>query len=211
MNCKRISFEVSVFGVAVLLALGSSCGSKSGGGAPTWTPAPSTCADVGFKGCPNDTPATADAINACNTYVSDPICGQQATDYLNCANAMGSCTTSGHLDITAVNARCSTQNNAWRLCMTGGGNPPDGGGSDPCGTLGVSSTCETCLSTNCCSAKTACANNFDCQSLLSCYSTCSSGDTTCQQSCNQTYPNGTQALMNLCASTGQPCATACTF
>ena len=92
--------------------------------------------------------------------------------------------------------------------MSGGGGP-DGGGGDPCGTLGASSACETCLSTNCCSAKTACANNFDCLSLLSCFSTCS--DVTCQQTCNQTYPNGTQAVANLCAATGQPCAADCAF
>jgi hypothetical protein len=76
--------------------------------------------------------------------------------------------------------------------------------------IGLTPACETCLSTNCCSAKTTCANNFDCVSLVSCLALCG-GDPALCSTCTQALPNGVTDAAGLCNAAGQPCQVDCAF
>jgi len=188
---------------ACVLSTAGACGGGSGGSIPATIPPPGTCPPIGFKACPNDLPASQSDVDACELPKDDAICGAAFLTYLDCFYQNARCTSSGHFDGAKATASCASQKSAWQTCQAGGG-PPG------CGMIGAPATaaCESCLDTNCCAAKTACAANFNCVGLIQCVSTCSGA--TCQD-CLTLFADGAAAAAALCVGTGQPCETTCAF
>jgi hypothetical protein len=71
----------------------------------------------------------------------------------------------------------------------------------------TSSTCASCVTTSCCAADNACANNPSCNAYLSCLQECST--TSCQTACGSSYPSGKAALEALGSCIDSQCPASC--
>ncbi|MGD0523855.1 MAG: hypothetical protein ABSE49_01855 [Polyangiaceae bacterium] len=113
----------------------------------------------------------------------------------------------------------------------GGGSGPGGGDSGGAGDTGsVTSGCGTaqallasentscvpCVEgeaeaggSGCCGADMACSSQTACLNLLQCMVGCSASDTTCQNTCENTNPNGVAAYNDFAACLAQNCSPQC--
>ena len=113
----------------------------------------------------------------------------------------------------------------------GGGGGPGGGDSGAVGDTGVvpsgcgtaqnllaaqNTSCAPCVdgtneagSDNCCGADTACSAQSACLELLQCMVGCSSTDVTCQNTCENTNPNGVTAYNEFASCLAQNCTPEC--
>lgn len=74
------------------------------------------------------------------------------------------------------------------------------GGSSGCGLTSSDTACDTCMTTSCYNECASCSDTPDCLSLLDCLGACT--DTTCEDSCINSYPNGYDPLMSLLGTGG---------
>ena len=61
----------------------------------------------------------------------------------------------------------------------------------------------------CCGADQACSAQTACTQLVSCMLACGASDTTCQNQCESTYPNGVNAYNDFAACLTQNCTPQC--
>jgi len=73
------------------------------------------------------------------------------------------------------------------------------GGTMACGVGFASPGCASCVTTLCCSATQACADDQNCSGIIACVQNCL-GDTDCQSNCLNDYPTGQMEFndMSLC-------------
>jgi hypothetical protein len=96
-----------------------------------------------------------------------------------------------------------------------------GGGTTGCGTAQTllasqNTSCVPCIEgeaeaggSGCCGADMACSSQTACLDLLQCMVGCSASDTTCQNTCENTYPNGVGAYNDFAACLAQNCSPEC--
>jgi hypothetical protein len=165
-----------------------------------------TTTDVGDDGTgsgDDDSGTSSGGKDGGGTYSSDSGGGTQAD----------SGGTSGHdSGSTNVDSGGSSTPDAGTQTFDSGNSNPDTGtmtASCPGDQSYTTQACQTCMDAMCCSEGVACASDQDCQGLIGCLQSCSSGDTLCEDECSDEYSDAVQEYNDLGDCLTASCDTPC--
>jgi hypothetical protein len=180
-----------------------------GGGGSTGICAPLST-DTACDTCQDN--SCCSQMTACSNQAS---CHSLLTCINNCSSGdttcMNSCQSSYSSGVTTLTTFITcVQTSCSASCSQNAGSGGSGGGTGgACPASSGDTACTTCDKQSCCSQFTACENQPACANLANCITACASGDTTCMNGCETSYPSGASNLTAWVSCLTSSCSASC--